>query len=41
MPYYAVYGCKPGIYNTWAECQNQTQGFPKPIFKKFTLKSDA
>ena len=42
MPYYAVYrGCKPGIYNTWSECQNQTQGFPKPVFKKFTLKSDA
>jgi len=42
MPYYAVYrGCNPGIYNSWPECQNQIQGYPKPVFKKFKLKSDA
>lgn len=42
MPYYAVYrGFKPGIYDSWHTCQNQTQGFPKPVFKKFNLKCDA
>ena len=42
MPYYAVYkGFKPGIYNTWNECNNQITGFSKPVFKKFTLKKDA
>jgi ribonuclease HI len=42
MPYYAVYkGFKPGIYTNWSECQNQTQGFPKPVFRKFTFKSQA
>ena len=42
MVYYAVLkGFKPGIYNTWGECQNQTQGYPNPVFRKFKLKSEA
>lgn len=34
--YYAVaVGRKPGVYNTWAECKKQTDGFSNPKFKKF------
>ena len=40
--YYAVQkGRKPGIYHTWAECQAQVNGFPGPIFKKFSDEDDA
>lgn len=34
-------GFKPGIYNTWDECKNQTQGYNRPIFKKFDNFEDA
>lgn len=34
-------GFKSGIYNTWDECKNQTQGYNKPIFKKFDNYEDA
>lgn len=34
--YYAVAaGHQPGIYRTWAECQQQTNGYSKPRYKKF------
>lgn len=34
--YYAVpNGIKCGIYNTWDECNQNIQGFPNPIYKKF------
>lgn len=34
--FYAVkVGRKPGIYNTWSECQAQTSGFSGAVFHKF------
>lgn len=40
--YYAVrVGRTPDIYTSWAECQAQTKGFPKAIFKGFDLLADA
>lgn len=40
--YYAVKkGRKPGIYNTWAECKEQVNGFSGPEFKGFTSLEDA
>lgn len=42
MPYYAVkVGKKPGVYNTWVECEANIKGVDKAIFKKFDLESDA
>lgn len=43
MPkFYAVKaGHKPGIYNTWAECQVQTKGFSGAIFKSFASLEEA
>lgn len=36
MPFYAVkVGRKPGIYNSWKECQEQINGFSKASFHKF------
>jgi len=34
--FYVVWqGHKPGVYNTWAECQEMTRGFPSAEFKSF------
>lgn len=40
--YYAVrVGRKPGIYQSWKECQEQINGFPKQQFKSFEILSQA
>lgn len=40
--YYAVkVGEKPGIYETWAECEAQTKGFSGAQYKSFSNLSDA
>lgn len=40
--YYAVkIGRKPGIYQTWDECQKQIHHFKNAKFKSFTSKDDA
>lgn len=40
--FYAVkVGKKPGIYETWEECQSQISGFPRAIYKGFTTKEEA
>lgn len=40
--YYAVKkGVKPGIYETWAECQQQTNGYSGAEYKSFSTYSEA
>lgn len=40
--YYAVrVGKKPGVYETWADCQKQTNGFPGAVFKSFPTIEEA
>ena len=40
--FYAVkIGRNPGIYNSWAECQQQVTGFKGAIFKSFKTKEEA
>ncbi|XP_002730361.1 ribonuclease H1-like [Saccoglossus kowalevskii] len=40
--FYAVrVGRKPGVYNTWPECEKQVKEFPKARYKKFPLLSQA
>ncbi|KAJ9052076.1 hypothetical protein DSO57_1037802 [Entomophthora muscae] len=40
--YYAVYaGNKPGVYTTWAQCQEQTKGFTSARYKKFNNQAEA
>ncbi|KAF2969861.1 hypothetical protein GQX73_g3677 [Xylaria multiplex] len=40
--YYAVRaGDTPGVYLTWAECQEQTAGFRGASYKSFTSREDA
>ncbi|PWN33076.1 uncharacterized protein FA14DRAFT_185844 [Meira miltonrushii] len=40
--FYAVRkGREPGIYNTWADCQEQVTGFAGAIFKKFPAYEEA
>ena len=40
--WYVVWaGHEPGVYETWAECQRQTQGYPKALFKSFESRSEA
>ncbi|GHJ85339.1 hypothetical protein NliqN6_1741 [Naganishia liquefaciens] len=40
--FYAVKaGRKPGIYDTWAECEGQTKGYTGAIFKKFPTRTAA
>jgi ribonuclease HI len=42
MNYYAVHkGHKPGIYNTWPECEKQIKNFIGSQFKKFSVKAEA
>ncbi len=40
--YYVVWeGAKPGIYESWTECQLQVKGYPNPKFKKFDSLAEA
>jgi|688.fasta_scaffold111013_2 ribonuclease HI len=40
MPIYAVAkGKKPGIYDNWNDCREQTVGFRNSIFKKFMSRA--
>ncbi|MDP4997701.1 MAG: ribonuclease H family protein [Saprospiraceae bacterium] len=40
--YYVVWvGQKPGIYDSWAACQAQTNGFPNASYKAFDSKLEA
>lgn len=40
--FYAVKkGKKPGIYNTWPDCQKQVNGFPGAEYKSFKTKNEA
>jgi ribonuclease HI len=40
--YYVVWvGAKPGIYNSWPDCQKQVAGFPKARYKSFESKLEA
>ena len=40
--FYAVkIGKTPGVYETWAECQNQINGFFGAVYKGFSTKEDA
>ncbi|XP_042232542.1 ribonuclease H1-like isoform X1 [Homarus americanus] len=42
MPFYAVArGHKPGIYESWPECQKQINGFHCARYKKFSTKDEA
>ena len=37
--YYVVWdGVNPGIYNSWAECQQQIKGYPNAKYKSFSSK---
>lgn len=37
--FYVVWeGVKPGIYNTWAECQQNIKGYPKAKYKSFPTR---
>lgn len=40
--YYVVWeGKVPGIYNSWAECQAQTNGYPQARFKAYESEAEA
>ena len=40
--YYVIWkGHHPGIYESWAECQQHINGYPSPIYKAFTNKEEA
>ncbi|GAA5796749.1 hypothetical protein HPULCUR_002124 [Helicostylum pulchrum] len=40
--FYAVRrGRNPGVYKTWAECQKNTDGFHRAVFKKFATEKEA
>lgn len=40
--FYAVKnGRKPGIYNTWAECEQQVKGYASAVYKSFTTLEEA
>ena len=40
--YYAVkLGHKKGIFNSWAECKLQVEGYSGAVYKSFSLKEDA
>lgn len=40
--FYAVQrGNKPGVYGTWAECQEQIAGFKGAKYKKFDTEEEA
>lgn len=40
--FYVVWkGHQPGVYNTWSECQAQTMGFAKALYKSFDSEAEA
>lgn len=40
--YYVVWvGVKPGVYQSWAECEAQTKGFPGARYKSFGSMAEA
>lgn len=40
--YYAVQaGRRPGVYNSWEECQANTSGYQNAVFKKFSTQEEA
>lgn len=40
--YYVVWsGHHPGIYQSWDECKNQTNGYPNPVYKSFENLEEA
>mmetsp|Transcript_27079 Transcript_27079/g.54721 ORF Transcript_27079/g.54721 Transcript_27079/m.54721 type:complete len:427 (-) Transcript_27079:50-1330(-) len=39
--YAVASGRKPGVYASWPECQAQTKGFSRPIFKSFKTIDEA
>lgn len=42
MVYYAIHkGRQIGIFTDWVTCKKNTEGFNKPVFKKFFNKKDA
>src|SRR5699024_3519131 len=42
MPFYAVaIGLKPGIYQTWPECEAQVKGVKYSRYKKFSTLAEA
>ena len=42
MKFYAVRkGRQPGIYTTWAACEEQVKGFPGAVYKAFPTKGQA
>lgn len=39
IKFYVVWkGRQTGVFNTWAECQAQTNGYPQAVFKSFETK---
>ena len=42
VKFYVVWvGRKPGIYNSWPECQAQVMGFEKALYKSFSSRKEA
>lgn len=39
--YVVLVGRKPGIYETWIECREQTDCFPRSLFQCFEFEKDA
>ncbi|MCO6454425.1 MAG: ribonuclease H family protein [Pirellulaceae bacterium] len=40
--FYVVWkGHSPGVYTSWAQCQQQTNGYPGAIFKSFESRAEA
>ncbi|MDE7310879.1 MAG: viroplasmin family protein [Eubacterium sp.] len=39
--YVVKIGKIPGVYETWAECQNQINGFAGAVYKGFTTEEEA
>jgi ribonuclease HI len=40
--YYVVWeGVEPGVYTSWAACQNQVNGYPGARYKSFSSKAEA
>jgi len=42
MKWYAVFrGEKPGVYNTWTECNKQVDGFRGNLYQSYRTKAEA
>ena len=40
--YYVVWqGIEPGIYSSWAACQNQIKGYQNALYKSYLTKAEA